>query len=260
MNKLNVAGAFKSAQKFVTKHSPEILTAMGTIGLLTTTVLAVKATPKALKLIEAKKEEEHVDKLTVIDTVKATWKCYIPAAITGTASVACIIGASSVNAKRNAALAAAYTLSEAARTEYRDKVIETIGEKKEKAIRDEINKDRIEKNPSKKGDVIVTGKGRTTCYDTISGRYFESDIDQIKKVVNELNRKLLLEDYVSLNDFYDELGLDQIRLGDELGWNNYAVGKGGIEIDFSAQLDKEGNPCIVVDYTVAPQRDYWKYS
>ena len=257
MNKINVAGVVKNAQRFVAKHSPEILTALGTVGLLTTTVLAVQATPKALKLIEAKKEEEQTDKLTAIDTVKATWKCYIPAAITGTASVACIIGASSVSAKRNAALAAAYTLSEAARTEYRDKVIETLGEKKEKAIRDEINKDRVENNPGKKADVIVTGKGRTKCLDSISGRYFESDIDQIKKVVNELNRRLLVEDYISLNEFYGEIGLDDIRLGDDLGWN---VEKGLIDVDFSAQIDKEGNPCIVVDYMVAPQREYWKYS
>lgn len=257
MNKLNMARFFKDAQRVIIKHSPEILTAIGTVGLVTTTVLAVKATPKALKLIEEKKEEEQVDTLTPVETVKATWKCYIPAAITGTASIACIIGASSVNSKRNAALATAYTLSEAARTEYREKVIETIGEKKEQAIRDQINKDRVENNPGNANNIIVTGKGRTRCLDSISGRHFESDIDQIKKIINELNRKLLVEDYISLNEFYDELGLEQIRIGDDLGWN---IEKGLIDVDFSSQIDSDGTPCIVVDYTVAPQRDYWKFS
>lgn len=253
MNKLNFAGFIKNVETVIAKHSPEILTGIGIAGMLTTTVLAVKATPKALQLIEEKKQEEGVDKLKPIDTVKATWKCYIPAAVTGIASTACLIGASSVNARRNAALATAYKLSETALTEYREKVIETIGEKKEQVIREKIDKDRIEKDPVSKQEVIITTKGNTLCYDAISGRYFRSDIDKIKKAINTLNRDMLSEMYLSLNELYDELDLDHIGVGDDLGWH---IDDGLIDPHFSSQLADDGTPCVVLSYSKPPKYGY----
>ena len=148
MNKPNMADLFKSVKMAVSQHSPEILTGIGIVGMITTTVLAVKATPKALTLIEEKKEELELypgDKLTPVETVKVTWKCYIPAAVTGATSVACLIGTSSVNLRRNTALATAYNLSATALTEYKEKVIESIGEKKEQTIRDKVAEERVKK-------------------------------------------------------------------------------------------------------------------
>lgn len=255
----------------VSKHAPEILTGIGIAGMVTTTVLAVKATPKALILIEEEKRIQNhelleeakanghtncarVDKLKPVEVIKVAWKPYIPAAITGVTSIACLIGASSVNARRNAALATAYQLSQAALTEYKEKVVETIGEKKEQVIKDKIAKEKIEKDPvSKKGDIIITEKGSTLCYDAISGRYFKSDIDQIKKVVNELNRQMLSEMYISLNQFYMALGLSTTTLGDELGWN---IDNGLIELDISAQIADDDTPCVVIDYLIAPRYDF----
>jgi hypothetical protein len=250
----------KAAQALVSKHSPELLTGLGIAGMITTTVLAVKATPKALNLIEHKREElnlEPAEKLTAVETVKATWKCYVPAAITGITATACLIGASSVNARRNAALATAYNLSATALAEYKDAVIETIGEKKEQVIRDKVAEERIKKEPVNNSAIIVSGSGNTRCFDTITKRRFTSDIEQIKRIVNELNHRMISgEDYISLNEFYYELGLDGCAVGDDLGWN---VTRGIIELDFSAQLDSDGVPCIVLDYAVAPKRGYNSY-
>jgi hypothetical protein len=261
VSKINLANLFKEVQTFVTDHSPEILTGLGIGGMITTTVLAVKATPKALTLIKDKQEELYPDstqKLTPAQTIKATWKCYIPAAVTGVTSIACLIGASSVNARRNAALATAYNLSATALAEYKEKVVETVGEKKEQAIRDKVAEERIKKEPVNNSAIIVSGTGNTRCFDTITKRRFISDIEQIKRIVNELNRRMINgDDYVSLNEFYYELGLtDGCDIGDELGWN---VTRGLIEIDFSAQLDTDGVPCIVLDYSVAPKRGYNSY-
>ena len=260
MSKLNLAKIFKDVQTVVSNHSPELLTGIGIAGMITTTVLAVKATPKALTLIENKKKELELDStenLTPVETVKATWKCYIPAAVTGVTSVACLIGASSVNARRNAALATAYNLSATALSEYKEKVVETIGEKKERIIRDKVAEEQIKKEPVNNSAIIVSGSGNTRCFDTITKRRFTSDIEQIKKIVNELNRRMINgEDYISLNDFYYEVGLDGSRIGDELGWN---VTRGLIELDFSAQLDADGVPCIVLDYVVTPKRGYNSY-
>lgn len=257
MSKPGVSHLLKNAQMAISKHSPEILTGIGIAGMITTTVLAVGMTPKALRRIEEKKKEEGKDKLTVAETVKTTWKYYIPAAVTGATSIACVIGASKVHTKRNAALATAYKLSETALTEYREKVIETLGEKKEKLVREKIDKDHLEQKPVSKSQVIITNKGNTLCFDYHSGRYFHSDIDTIKKAVNELNRRMVLDMYVSLNDFYDELELEHTSMGDELGWN---FDDGLVEIDFSSHLADDGTPCVVMSYRVAPHRNYYNFA
>lgn len=256
MNKPNLSKMVENAKRSLVKHSPEILTGLGIAGMITTTVLAVKATPKALDLIEQKREEEQRYDLTPVETIQACWKPYIPAAVTATVSIACLIGANSVHVRRNAALATAYQLSTTALADYKEKVVETIGEKKDQAIKDKIAKDKLEQNPIVDMNVIETGRGSTLCYDAWTGRYFYSDIDVIKKAVNELNRRMTTgEMYISLNDFYDELGLHRARMGDDLGWN---VCDSMIELDFSAQIADNDQPCIVIDYLVAPRYDYYK--
>lgn len=256
MKKSNITNFIKNAQFVLSKHSPEILTGLGIAGMITTTILAVKATPKAMKICEAEKLDRVTDyekEPTKFEYVKLCWKCYIPAVVTGTMSIACLIGASSVNLRRNAALATAYKLSETALTEYKEKVVETIGEKKEKTIKDAIAKDHVEKNPVKQQEVIVTGKGETLCYDELCGRYFRSDIDKLKKIENELNRRMRDEMYISLNEFYYEVGLDDIAAGHDIGWN---IDKGYIELSFSSQLASDGTPCLVVSFSNPPKYNF----
>lgn len=252
--KTNLSKIVTDVKTSMSKRSPEILTGLGVAGLVTTTVLAVRATPKALKLLEDA-EYEKEEPLTASEKVKVAWKPYIPAVISGVTSISCIIGANSVNARRNAALAAAYNLSKTALTEYKEKVVETIGEKKAKSIKDKIAKDKINKDPVSKSEVIITGKGDTLCYDAFNSRYFYSDIDTIKKAVNELNRRMLNEMYISLNDFYSELDLRHSGNGEKLGWN---LDDGLVEIEFSSQLSDDGRPCLVLDYMVAPKYDFSK--
>lgn len=254
MNKPNMAKILKSAKTGISKHSPEILTGIGIAGMITTTVLAVKATPKALRLIEEKKKEEGVTELKPIETVKATWKCYIPATVTGVTSVACLIGASKVNARRNAALATAYKLSETALTEYREKVVETIGEKKEQVVREKVADEQIRRNPVSQRDVIITGKGKTLCFDPLSSRYFESDIELIRRAANNLNARILTQigGYLSLNEFYDELDLPRIDIGDDFGWNL----DNRIELDISSHVTEDGQPSLVIGHYNRPDYNY----
>lgn len=253
MDKKTITAAIRNMRTAVKKHSPEILTGIGIAGMITTTVMAVRVTPKALILIEEKKNELEVNELTPKETIQAAWACYIPAAVTGTVSIACLIGASSVNIRRRAALATAYTLSESALKEYQEKVVETIGEKKEQSIRDAVAKDKIEKNPVRNREVVIIERGNTLCYDTVSGRYFKSDIDKIKKAVNELNLRMRDEMYISLNEFYYEIGLNGTLLGDELGWN---IDHGYIDVSFSSQLADDETPCLVIEYHIAPRYDF----
>lgn len=256
MAKSNMTDIIKSVKATISKHSPEILTGIGIAGMITTTILAVKATPKAIKLIEAEKRAKHVDALSPVDTVKTVWKCYIPAAMTGVSSIACLIGSNAINAKRNAALTTVYTLSEMARNEYKEKVIETIGEKKERTIKEKVDAERIKKDPVSKKEVIITEKGTTLCYDHVFGRYFKSDIDLINRAMNKINREIVINMYASLNDFYAELGLSPVEMGYDLGWN---IDDGTIEIEPSSQLADDGTPCLVIDYSVSPKYNYSRF-
>ena len=147
MNKPNLSKIVRSVQYTLGKYTPQILTGIGVAGMVTTVVLAVKATPKALTLIEDKKEELDTDKLTVVDTVKAAWKPYIPAVATGILSTVCIIGGNAVGTRRTAALAAAYKISETALHEYKDAVVETIGEEKSKEVKEKVVQNKMDKNP-----------------------------------------------------------------------------------------------------------------
>lgn len=256
MSKQNAARVVHAIKDTFEKRTPEILTGIGIAGMITTTVLAVKATPKAILFLNDRKDELETESLPITEVVKTTWKCYIPAAVTCGVSVACLIGASSVNLKRNAALATAYKLSEAALSEYRDAVVETIGEKKERDIRDKVAEKRVKKNPVTKSDVIVTGNGTTLCLDSISGRYFQSSMQKIESAKNKINERMLCDNYVSLNDLYDELGMECTKIGEDLGWNIF--GDGLLDISFSSQLTDDGTPCLVMDYSVEPRHNYYK--
>lgn len=261
MNKPNIKGLLKTAQLTLGKHSPQILTGIGVAGMVTTTVLAVKATPKALKLIEEADEQKLADtnyerETNLVEKAAVTWKVYLPAYLTGAASVVCLIGACSVNTRRMAAIATAYKLSETALSEYKDAVIETIGEKKAKAVNDKVAEKKIESNPVSKNEVIVTGKGTALCYDTLSGRYFQSDMNTIKKAENELNLYLREENFISLNSLYDMLNLEHTKFGEELGWN---IDKHGyVDIEVSAQIADSQEPCLVLDFSSMPVYEYWR--
>lgn len=260
MRKIDWRGIADNVWRTLRRKSPEILTGVGIGGMITTTILAVKATPEALRRIEAKKRREHHKKLTVIQMVQATWICYIPAGLTGTVSVACLIGASVVNGRRNAALATAYSLTENTLREYRGKVVETIGEKKEEAILDAIDRDRVERNPPPANtDVLPMTEGAVApvlCMDGMfPGRYFHSDVETLRRAQNKLNWQMNngSEPYISLNEFYMEIGLPTVETGDDLGWR---TDRGLIDLRFSSQLVNGRTPCLVMSHNNPPEYGY----
>lgn len=256
MYKIDISKITKSVKALARKHTPEILIGLGTAGMITTAVMTGKATIKAVRIIDEKKVNENKTIIEKKEVVKAVWRCYIPPVITGSISITCIIFASSVNLRRNAALATAFELSEKALNTYKTKVIETVGEKKEKTVEDSVAKQVLNDNPVKNSEVLITEKGDTLCYDYYSGRYFKSDIEAVRRAVNTLNARMIDDGYASLNDFYYEVGLDNIAIGVDLGWN---VNKGLIKLDCNAQLASDSQPCMVVNFSVAPTYDYYNF-
>lgn len=254
--KTNLSKLAKSVGKELVRYSPEILTGIGITGMISSTVMAVKATPKALILMEGRKKVENVDKLTTKETVKVAWKCYIPSAVMTLASAACLISANNVSGKRSAMLATAYSMSEEAFRDYRTKVVETIGAKKEEIVKDAIAKDKVENNPVDTNEIIITGNGSSLCYESISGRYFQSDIESLRRAENRINKMIFNEMSASLNDFYYEIGLNNTDIGYSLGWN---VNKGLVDLSFSSQIATNGTPCLVINYSTPPTYGYQDY-
>lgn len=252
--------------KWTGTHSAEILTGLGIAGGIATTVLAVKATPKAMRLIRDEERSKTKDipytdrnarrTLTPLETVKVAWKPYIPAVLTGAASVACILGASSKYMARNAALAAAYDISRTALVDYREKVTETVGAAKEKTIREQVAQKKIDQAPVSSSEVVVIDGKKVLFREPVSGRYFTSDIESVRKVINDLNFRLTsgMEEYISLSDLYDGIGLSHTKTSDDLGWN---LGRDGqISMKMPAGKTENGEPCLVLDYDVFPRYDY----
>lgn len=262
MKNSKFATAIYSAKRFLGKHSPEICIAIGIVGLIGAGVHAVAKTPKAMQLLddaaEQKKESAELPEeaeLTVTEKVKAIAPCYIPAISMATVSAACIISGASIQHKRMAAVATAYKLSETALTDYKAQITEMFGEDKKKEIDSKINQKKIDNNTLDSATVLVTGDGDQLCYDSVSGRYFRSSAENIRRAVNVINRTMTYDNYVSLSDFYEEIGLEQTNFSDDVGWN---LDDGLMDVTFDARLDAHDNPCIVVDYNVAPRYDYSK--
>jgi hypothetical protein len=248
-----VKGFSKVFERVILKNSSKIMRSLGLAGLLLAPIQAVRATPMALWLLENKRTKEQRSHLTVVEIVQTAGRCYIPTVLLCGISLGFLGWSGSIDGRRNAALITAYSLSETALQEYQSKVISMFGNKKEQSIRDDIAKDRLEKNPLGNREIILTHKGTTLCYDSFSGRYFKADIDKLRKAENEINRRLISEMYVSLNEFYDEIGLTRVGAGDDFGWN---VGKEFLALHFSSQLADDDTPCLVVDYKVVPEYQY----
>ena len=273
MNKKDVTRLFKMVKLKAKKHSPEILTGLGIAGMITTTVLAVKATPKALQLIEeAEKEkahvynEQHPDKdiqaaslrLSTPEIVKATWKQYIPAVALGGASVACLIGANSVHTRRHAALYSAYKLTETAYTEYKDKVEEVVSDKKVTEIKKKLAEDKVKKVHEETKDtpsVVVAGDGDIWFIDAMSNQRFLSTKNKLDAAANKLNKDMRTDMYISLSQFYDEVGggLKHTGNSDTIGWR---IDADYIDVVTSETIEMDGRIYVVMDFRVRPEYGY----
>ncbi|QJD49625.1 membrane protein [Gordonia phage Secretariat] len=251
----------KSVEKFAITNSPAILTATAVTGTVSVAVLTGKASFKAARLIaeaEAEKIQVAPDAIDVrgpLETrekVELVWTLYIPAVSVGATTIMAMIAANQIGTRRTAAMAAAYSVTEKAFGEYREKVVTKLGEKKEQGVRDEIAQDRVSANPPSSTQLVMVGDNEVLCYDQFSGRYFNSTMEKIKQGQNNINFRIINENYASLNDFYEEIGLDMLDVGDEFGWSTDRK----LEVQISTVLSTDQRPCIAINYYTAPFKDY----
>jgi len=216
---MNIRGMLNAAKKFTIKHGPEILTAIGTIGLVASGIMAVNQTPRAIEILEQHKDE--IGELTPQEKIKACWKTYLPSVLMATSSISCIIFARRIDAKRMAAWAAAYQMSESALLRLEDSVKKEFGENKLQKVKDEADLSIIDENPIDPSDIYNTGDGDDLFVDYYSGHAFRSSPQAVKTYYNHFISELLLKDTLSVNDWLSEIGLKPLadEVGGALGWN-----------------------------------------
>ena len=211
-NAKGVQSFILKSQGFVRKNSPTILTIIGAGGVAATAVMAAKATPKALQLLEMA-EQEKGESLTKIEKLKVAGPVYIPSVLMGTATISCIVGANVINKNRQVALTSAYAALNATHKEHKDKVEEMLGEGTNAAIEKEIAQDKyneVKPEPEKEGEMLF--------YDEYSKRFFFSTLEKVQRAQYYLNRNMVMRDYAYLNEWYNELGLEEVPQGYDLGW------------------------------------------
>ncbi len=238
----------KKAGRLVTDNSAVILTVIAVTGTVTTAYLTGKATLKAAELLGDCESE----RLETQEKVKIVWKLYVPAAASGLLTILAIVGSNRIGARRAAAVATAFALSERAFEEYRAKVVEKLGERKEQSVRDELAQDRINRNPLGSAELVMMGTGSVICFEAFTGRYFLSDMETLRKAENDINALVIADNFASLSDLYDLIGLDHTSQSDDIGWNTDKL----LKLDFSSALTDFGKPCLSVNFRIIPIRNY----
>jgi Family of unknown function (DUF6353) len=257
---MRVSGLIQKAGYLLNENSGTILTGVGVVGTVATSYLTGRASFKAAQLIEEEitEREDHDSvanpALTKFGKVKIVWTLYIPPVAIGLTTVTSIILANRLNSKKIAALVVASGVSERALQEYKSKVLEKLGDKHEQKIRDEIAQDRVTKYPPDAKEVLVAGTGEVLCMDMLTGRYFQSSMEKIRKAENKINYQLIHELDASLSEFYDELGLSPTVYTDQVGWNSLEK----IEVQVSATLTPDNRPCLAIDLKPTPRQEYYK--
>lgn len=255
-----------NARLFIKRNASTILTCLGGVGVVATTITAVKATPKALRLIE-EAEQKKGEELTKWEKVQVTAPKYIPAVLIGATTMACIFGANILNKRQQASLASAYAFLDQAYKDYRRKTVELYGKEQDEEIMNAIAIEKAE-------DIGVRGSYLGTCcdlaleennsepqvfYDEHSGRYFESTVEQVLTAEYHLNRNYILRGYSYLNEFYEFLGIEETDYGSVLGWAPNDDGMYWIDFNHRKLESEEGKDIYIIEMPFEPTYDFLEY-
>ena len=233
----------KTAQNLVSRNSSDLLLVGGVGCMIGGGVLAIMQTPKVMKLMERNKDKKTIEKVKIVAPI------YIPSILLTGVGITQIVCSRNITNNRLAAVATAYTVSETAFKTFKDKVKDVVEPDKYEEIKREVANEKLRRDPLGNKEVVIMEKGDTLIYDNMSGRYFKSNINDIEKAANLLNKRMRSEMSIQLNDFYSEIGLSPVKVGCELGW---IIDKEDIEVHVSSGIADNGEPCLVIDYEVTP--------
>lgn len=254
---MSVASTISS---FAKRHAPEILTVGACVGVGVTSILASKATLEAHDIMSrndlyktslAEKDSDG-KKDQITHFTKYILPAYIPAAISAGATIACMVGAHSIDVKRISAMASICAASTNALEAYKNNVSETVGDKKAAEIAQNVVQKQLDANPKTKNenDIQVAEQGTDSLwYDLTTGRYFYATMEYMRRAEADLKNDLLDNDIVTLNDIYDRIGLDEVKLGDSMGFDI----KRGDQVTFvyDTAMSDDDQPMCTVSFPVS---------
>lgn len=273
---MNLLSAKTQVSHFITNNAEDILTGTGIVGTVATAVLTGRASFKAQKEIheaelhlapfphdddEVKKDRTSSQRFAGLpdldrgEVIKLVWPYFIPPVLVGSATIGSIFWANRMSAQKAAALVAAAGLANDRLDEYKAKVSEKLTGPKAKAIDDEIAQDQVDAKPTSQQVIIIAG-GDALCFDTMSGRYFRSSIEQIKRAEAEVNQMMFDSQMASLSDFYEHIGLDRTGISDLLGWNS--LEEGIIEFKITTTTSDDQQPCFAITPSRNPEPGFTK--
>lgn len=240
----------------IKKASPEIMVVAGVVGVVTSTVMACKATTKVNDILEeARKQVDDVHNVLDSDVVSADEytnddakkdlaiiytqtgvkliKLYAPSVLVGALSITGILASHKILKKRNVALTAAYATIDRSFKEYRGRVVERFGKELDRELRYNIKAQEIEeKTVDKDGNETVEKKTVSVVDPNMYSDYArifdngsmgwtkdpEYNLMFLKLQQNQANDRLRAQGYLFLNDVYDMLGIPRTKAGQIVGW------------------------------------------
>lgn len=226
--------------KWLKQNASTLLTCLGAGGVVTTVVLAIKATPKAMDklqtaqidkgedILDGRREGEVVrnddgslqlPKLTILETVQVCWKEYLPTIAIGAGSLVCIFGSNVLSRRQQASMAAAYTALASAFEGYRDKVKAICGPDTDEMIQRAIEQEKQDEEDDRPPwDEVQTFY--LEC-NGCSAKFFERTMEQVMRAEYEANRLFILKGSLTLNEFLQIMDLPKVETGDSVGWEEY---------------------------------------
>lgn len=237
-------------ENFISKNSPTILSIIGATGVIITSGLTMKATIKANNLYNSREDKEL---LTKKDIVKLYWKEYIPSILSAGTTIGCIFGANYINQKTKATLASAYCLLQNSYIEYKNAANE-LYENADSKIQAKICEKKYDEN------AIVYDENVTLFYDTLSGTFIESTMDEMLRYESKFLELLYSNGKVSVNQWEHIIGNGSTIIGDELVWysNDYhdVQDYPDVRIEFIPDTLSNGMKVNMIFFTMEPELDW----
>lgn len=242
-----------SIKKFLIDKAPVLASVAAVGGVLSVAYFSARDTLKAKDLYEEEKsariQEKRVMPKTKVDTAKIVWKAYVPTAISVGVTVSSIVALNCIGERRVAAATSAAALTEAAFHNYRDKVAKRLSQDDEQEIFKESGAGDILEHRS--GSVVFSSD-EVLILDEWSGRYFKSNVEDIRSAVNQLNHELLSSVYASLSEFYDLVGLEATHESEEVGWTNDCL----LAVSFQPIMAPNNKPALAMSFDSIPTAGY----
>lgn len=252
---------------YLKRASPTILTCIAAVGVVATSVMTAKATPKAIALVRSDSRKNHDGDpyaCTKLEAVQSAWRCYVPAFAVGASTVVCIFGANVLSRKQQLSLAGTYALVSHSYSDYKRKLKELYGEEPHEKIMESLAVEKANDTHIVSCGIVSNSslefndadEKQRLFYDSFSQRYFQSTISQVLQAEYHLNRNFaLMGGFVPLNMFYEFLGIEPLQDFSDFGWY---VDDNLLWIDFNhskAMVDDGLNgeyECYIVDMDWVP--------